>query len=66
MSTPLSFNIFPLGSHEWCARRTDGLVCGYFLEQADAIRFARREARGVGTINVYGASQTEAPLRAAA
>jgi hypothetical protein len=36
------FEIFPEGGH-WCARRSDGLVCGLFRNRADAERFARLE-----------------------
>jgi hypothetical protein len=38
------FDIFPCGTHGWCARRADGLVCGYFVDPMCAIRFARRES----------------------
>ena len=36
------FEIFREGGH-WCARRTDGLVCGLFRDRAEAERFARLE-----------------------
>jgi len=36
------FEIFLEGGH-WCARRSDGLVCGLFRERAAAERFARTE-----------------------
>jgi len=36
------FEIFPEGGH-WCARRSDGLVCGLFRDRAEAERFARLE-----------------------
>ena len=66
MTANLSFNIFPFGHHEWCAERADGLVCGYFLNQADAVRFARRETCAAGTIKI-GDIPLEAPhLRTAA
>lgn len=41
-----AFDIFPYGTHGWCARRADGLVCGYFVDQVYAVRFARRELSG--------------------
>lgn len=54
MSPAMStFHVFPHGLHEWCARRADGRVCGYFVDQPCAIRFARRE--GAGTIIVHDA-----------
>ena len=37
------FEIFPEGGH-WCARRSDGLVCGLFRNRAEAERFARMES----------------------
>ena len=38
-----TFEIFrdPIG--HWCARRSDGKVCGTFFEREAAVRFARRE-----------------------
>jgi hypothetical protein len=41
----VSFEIFPDRVGHWCARRLDGKVCGTFREQAQAVRFARRECR---------------------
>lgn len=62
----LVFHIFPCGAREWCARRGDGLVCGYFVDQPCAIRFARRETCGTGAIIVHNAPQLEPLLRKAA
>jgi hypothetical protein len=52
MDTHIAFTVFPFGAQEWCACRADGLVCGYFVNQACAIRFAQRECCGAGTITV--------------
>ena len=53
MATPTSpgfrangFEIFADCSR-WCARRMDGLVEGIFVSREDAVRFVRRETRGV-------------------
>ena len=43
MKERVGVHIFPYGTHGWCARRADGLVCGYFVDQVYAVRFARRE-----------------------
>ena len=40
------FEIFPCGRHEWCCRRADQLVCGFFVNRESAVRFARRECAG--------------------
>lgn len=52
MAQNLIFNVFPCGAREWCACRADGLVCGYFVDQEGAVRFARRETCGVGAVIV--------------
>jgi hypothetical protein len=52
MDSQIAFTVFPFGAQEWCACRADGLVCGYFVNQACAIRFAQRECCGAGTITV--------------
>jgi len=52
MDSSTVFTVFPCGTAEWCACRADGLVCGYFIDQVCAIRFARRETGGLGTITV--------------
>lgn len=41
------FTVFRCSNDEWCARRADGLVCGYFTNQDSAITFAKREGRGI-------------------
>jgi hypothetical protein len=65
MPKALIFNVFPFGIHEWCARRADGLVCGYFVDRSCAVRFARRETCGSGSINVCDAPQKGALSEAA-
>jgi hypothetical protein len=52
MAKRAAFNVFPFSAKMWCARRTDGLVCGYFVGQAGAVRFARRETCGMGAITI--------------
>jgi hypothetical protein len=55
MSSPIhgsDFTVYPISATKWCAYREDGLVCGFFVDQACALRFARREARGGSTITV--------------
>lgn len=66
MTATLSFKIFPFGHREWCAQRADGLVCGYFLNQADAVRFARWETCEAGTIKIGDIPLEAAHLRTAA
>lgn len=66
MLNTLGFEVFPCGSHEWCACRVDGLVCGYFQDRIGAIRFARRESCDGTLINVSDTPRRTAPLRAAA
>ena len=56
------FEIFPEGGH-WCARRSDGLVCGLFRDRAAAERFARLEDE---TPSVGPAPVTTQPVDAAA
>jgi hypothetical protein len=46
----MSFEIFRDGAGHWCARRSDGQVCGTFRERRDAERFARRECGGTGLV----------------
>ena len=38
----MAFEVFRDQDGHWCARRTDGKVCGTFLERDAAMRFARR------------------------
>ena len=66
MAKKVVFNIFPCSAKDWCACRTDGLVCGYFVDQAEAVRFVRRETCGTGMIAIRGASAAEVPLVLAA
>ena len=66
MAKKVVFNIFPCSAKGWCACRADGLVCGYFVGQAEAVRFARRETCGTGMIVIRGASTAEVPLVLAA
>ena len=40
-----NFEVFRDQIGHWCARRTDGKVCGTFFEREAAVRFARRESR---------------------
>jgi hypothetical protein len=40
------FQVFSCGNGEWCARRADGLVGGYFVDRECALRFVRREMLG--------------------
>jgi hypothetical protein len=60
------FNVFPCSAKVWCARRTDGLVCGYFVDQAGAVRFARRETCGMGAITIQSTLAEGFPLLKAA
>ena len=65
------FEIFLEGGH-WCARRSDGLVCGLFRERAAAERFARTEeeipslALAPGQANVRNAAAPSLPDKAQA
>jgi hypothetical protein len=65
MDRNTAFTVFPCGAGEWCACRADGLVCGYFVDQVCAIRFARRETCGTGTITVRDEAADMPFLRAA-
>jgi hypothetical protein len=60
------FNVFPCSAKGWCACRADGLVCGYFVDQAGAVRFARRETCGTGVIAIRGVLAADVPLVLAA
>ena len=60
------FNVFPCSDKGWCACRADGLVCGYFVDQAGAVRFARRETCGKGVIAIRGVLAADVPLVLAA
>jgi hypothetical protein len=60
------FNVFPCSAKGWCACRADGLVCGYFVDQAGAVRFARRETCGTGVIAIRSALAADVPLVLAA
>jgi len=42
-----SFVIFPDASGCWRARKSDGLVEGFFTSRDAAVRFARAEGRGI-------------------
>ncbi len=46
MSAQNRFKIFPCGEKGWCCQREDSLVCGFFVSQESAVRFAQRESRG--------------------
>ena len=60
------FDVFPCGATSWCARRTDGLVCGYFVDQAGAVRFVRRETSGAGVVNIHADFAAQVTMRKAA
>ena len=60
------FDVFPCGARIWCARRTDGLVCGYFVDQAGATLFVRRETCGQGVVKIHDGDTAIVPLRRAA
>jgi hypothetical protein len=60
------FNVFPCGAKAWCACRADGLVCGYFVDQAGAVRFARRETCSTGVIAICSAPVMDLPMVLAA
>ncbi len=62
MAQGADFTIYPVGVTEWCACRADGLVCGVFVNQASALRFAKRESWNGGAITV----RQEAPDAASA
>jgi hypothetical protein len=66
MANNMIFNIFPCSAKGWCACRADGLVCGYFVDQAGAVRFARRETCGTGVLAFRSALVADAPLAVAA
>jgi len=66
MSRTIVFNVFPCSAHGWCACRDDGLVCGYFVDQVAAVRFARRETCGTGVIVIRSAANAGAPAKLAA
>jgi hypothetical protein len=66
MAENMIFNIFPCSAKGWCACRADGLVCGYFVDQAGAVRFARRETCGTGVLAFRNALTADAPLAMAA
>jgi hypothetical protein len=66
MAKKVVFNVFPCSAKGWCACRADGLVCGYFVDQAGAVRFARRETCGKGVIAIRGVLAADVPLVLAA
>jgi hypothetical protein len=66
MAEVVVFNVFPYSAKGWCACRADGLVCGYFADQAGAIRFVRRETCGSGVVAIRGASTEGGSLMLAA
>lgn len=66
MAKKIVFDVFPCSAKGWCACRSDGLVCGYFVDQAGAVRFARRETCGRGVIAIRSAAIAGAPLMLAA
>ena len=66
MAKNLVFNVFPCSTKGWCACRADGLVCGYFVDQAGAVRFARRETCGRGVVAIRSESRADGPLMLAA
>lgn len=66
MAKKILFNVYPYSRTGWCACRADGLVCGYFVGQAGAIRFARRETCGNGVIAFRSALTETIPLVLAA
>lgn len=60
------FEVFPHGGGEWCCRRADGLVCGFFVTRECAVQFARHESPGNAQISFKDRGETPAsPLRAA-
>lgn len=60
MAQGADFTIYPVGATEWCACRADGLVCGVFVNQACALRFAKRETCNGSAIIVRQAPQDAA------
>lgn len=66
MAKKIVFNVYPCSATGWCACRADGLVCGYFIDQAGAVRFARRETCGNGVIAFRSAVTEDIPLILAA
>jgi len=42
-SSAKQFEIFTDRAGHWCARRSDGLVVGLFVDRASALRFVRLE-----------------------
>ena len=58
----ISFEIFRDQIGHWCARRTDGMVCGTFFERDAAVRFARRECRDESLLVVILRSASEIAL----
>jgi len=57
------FLVFRCNAREWCAQRADGLVCGFFVDQEAAMRFAKRESRSGEPIAVItGAVIPLAPI----
>jgi len=52
MAQGADFTIYPVSATEWCACRADGLVCGVFVDQVCALRFAKRETCNGGAITV--------------
>ncbi|GEM_PF-6163597 len=66
MAKQVIFNVFPCSAKGWCACRADGLVCGYFTDQAEAVRFVRRETCGTGVISNRSALAADVPLVLAA
>jgi hypothetical protein len=62
MSKDSIFYVYSRGSAGWCACRADGLVCGFFVSEACALRFARREPRqGNAIILRSGTSEAVLP-----
>jgi hypothetical protein len=66
MAREAVFDVFPCGARSWCARRADALVCGYFVDQAGAVRFVRRETCGLGVVKIHDFDPAEMLLRRAA
>ena len=64
LSRPLKtlFEIFRDQIGHWCARRTDGMVCGTFFERDAAVRFARRECRDESLLVLIMKSASEIVL----
>lgn len=66
MTRDAVFDVFPCAANIWCARRTDGLVCGYFVDQAGAVRFVRRETCGAGVVMIHAGFAAGTAMRRAA